>query len=133
MWGVKIRNIVGNKGKKIREEVLTSCSWAVRASAILKPPQRRSGRAHQPLAHLLTPETETDAPPTSNHFTTHFVFTSAVQYIKTYTYLLFITYYIGRAWFETEIKKKDYQRILSQTVHFYVSFRFNEQKIKRSI
>lgn len=41
--------------KKKREEPLTSCSWVVRASAILKPPQRRNGRANQPLAHLSRP------------------------------------------------------------------------------
>ena len=54
--------------EKNRKETLTSCSWLVRASAILKPPQRRSGRAHQPLAHALHPETEREAPPKCIHF-----------------------------------------------------------------
>lgn len=56
----------GEIRKTIRKETLTSCSWVVRASAILKPPQRRSGRAHQPLTHALHPETEPEAPPIYN-------------------------------------------------------------------
>lgn len=45
------RKLEGSEGGKNRLETLTSCSWVVKASAILKPPQRRSGRAHWPRVH----------------------------------------------------------------------------------